>query len=154
MAPTDPVAADGSPLVAVCYIVEDGRLLMVQRRRRQGAPEWAGPSGNLEPGETPEEAAVREVREEVGLQVEVVRRLGDRVHPTSGRHLVYFACKVVSGDATVVDRDEIAAVEWCDLSTVLQDSHDRAGFEADRLTKGVTKDHPDCKVAGRNRSVV
>lgn len=118
--PTVPVAADGRPFVAVCYIVEAGRLLMVQRRRPQGAPEWAGPSGNVEPGETPEEAAVREVREEVGLEVEVVGRLGDRVHPASGRHLLYFACRVVSGGATVVDREEIGAVEWCDLATVME----------------------------------
>jgi 8-oxo-dGTP diphosphatase len=108
------------PLVAVCYIVEGGRLLMVQRRHRRGAPEWAGPSVNVEAGETPEEAAVREVREEVGLEVQVVHRLGDRVHPSSGRHLVYFACRVVSGEAGVVDHEEIGAVEWCDLSTVLR----------------------------------
>lgn len=93
---------------------------MVQRRHPRGAPEWAGPSGNVEAGETPEKAAVREVREEVGLHVEVVRHLGDRVHPSSGRHLVYFACRVVSGEARVVDREEIGAVEWCDLSTVLR----------------------------------
>jgi 8-oxo-dGTP diphosphatase len=113
------VAADGRPLVAVCYIVRDSQLLMVQRKVRRGAPEWGGPSGNVEPGETPEEAAVREVREEVGLAIEVVHRLGDRVHPASGRHLVYFACRILAGEATVIDHDEIAAVEWCDLLTAL-----------------------------------
>jgi 8-oxo-dGTP diphosphatase len=114
------VAEDGHPYVAACYIVQDRRLLMVQRRFRHGAPEWAGPSGNVETGETPEETAVREVREEVGLTVEVTRRLGDRVHPATGRHLIYFSCRIVAGEAAVVDDEEITAVEWCELPTVLE----------------------------------
>ena len=114
------VAADGRPLVAACYIVRDGRLLLVRRRLRDGAPEWTGPSGNVELGETPEVAAVREVKEEVGLTVEVVSRLGERVHPATGRHLIYLVCRVVAGEATVVDHDEVTAVEWCNLATVLE----------------------------------
>ena len=106
--------------MAACYIVQDGRLLMVRRRLRDRAPEWTGPSGNVEPGETSEEAAVREVREEVGLTVEVVRRLGERVHPATDRHLVYLVCRVVAGEATIVDQEEVTAVEWCDLPTVLE----------------------------------
>jgi 8-oxo-dGTP diphosphatase len=114
------LAADGRPLVAACYIVQDGRLLMVRRRLRDGASEWTGPSGNVEPGETPEEAGVREVKEEVGLTVEVVRRLGERVHPATGRHLIYLVCRVVADEATVVDYEEVTTVEWCDLPTVLK----------------------------------
>ena len=114
------LAVDGRPLVATCYIVQDGRLLMVRRRCRDGAPEWTGPSGHVKPGETPEEAAVREVKEKVGLTVEVVRRLGERVHPATGRHLVYLVCRVVGGEATIVAHDEATAVEWCDLPTVLE----------------------------------
>lgn len=117
-APTsqDAVAATG-PSVATCYIVRNHRLLMV-RRVRQDGPEWAGPSGQVEPGETPEEAAVREVREELGLTVAVERRLGERVHPATGRHLIYFVCRIVSGVPALVAEEEISAIEWCDLATV------------------------------------
>src|SRR5215467_3436305 len=48
-------------------------------------------------GETPGEAAVREV----AAEVEVTRRLGDHVHPASGRHLVYLACRIVVGKACI-----------------------------------------------------
>jgi 8-oxo-dGTP diphosphatase len=106
------------PSVAACYIVKDGRLLMVRRIKQDGGLEWAGPSGQVEPGETPEEAVVREVREEVGLNVVVERRLGDRVHPATGRHLVYLACRIVSGTPALVADREISAIEWCDLATV------------------------------------
>jgi len=100
--------------VAACYIVKNGKLLMVRRRRL----EWAGPSGNIEPGETPEQTAVREVLEEVGMTIEVEQRLGERDHPATGRHLIYLACRVVAGDPVLIDHEEIAAIEWADLDTV------------------------------------
>src|SRR5262249_8102874 len=79
-------AAEAGPSVAAWYIVKDRRLLMVRRVKQDGGLEWAGPSGQVELGETPEAAAVREVREELGLNVAVERRLGDRIHPATGRH--------------------------------------------------------------------
>jgi 8-oxo-dGTP diphosphatase len=110
--------ATTSPSVAACYIVKDQRLLMVRRVKRDGGLEWAAVSGQIEAGETPEAAAIREVREEVGLTVAVERRLGERVHPATGRHLIYFACRIVSGVPALVADKEIAAIEWCDLAAV------------------------------------
>jgi 8-oxo-dGTP diphosphatase len=113
----DAVAAT-RPSVASCYIVKNQRLLMVRRIKQEAGLEWAAPSGHVEVGETPEEAAVRDVREEVGLTVAVERLLGDRIHPATGRHLIYFACRIVSGVPALVADDEISAIEWCDLGTV------------------------------------
>jgi 8-oxo-dGTP diphosphatase len=104
--------------VASCYIVEAGRLLMTKRRFPQGTFEWAAVSGQIEPGETPEQAALREAREEVGLEIEVVRRLGERDHPATGRHLIYLAARVVSGTPAVVDHEENSDCDWADLQTV------------------------------------
>jgi 8-oxo-dGTP diphosphatase len=104
--------------VASCYIVEDRRLLMTKRRFPQGSFEWAAVSGQIEAGETPEQAAIREAREEVGLEIEVVRRLGERDHPATGRHLIYMAARVVSGTASVVDHEENDDFDWADLETV------------------------------------
>lgn len=102
--------------VAVCYIVVSGKLLMVQRRDPEWIPEWGAPAGTTRPLETPEQAAVRECREEVGLEVEVMERLGGRLHPASGRNLVYFACQIISGEVTL--SDDLVAMEWCDWPTV------------------------------------
>lgn len=122
------VAEAARPSVAVAIVTDQaGRCLMTRRRFREGTLEWSAPSGECEPGETAEEAAVREVREEIGLDVEAVRRLGDRVHPATGRHLVYVACRVVAGAASLVDHEELAELEWDTLPQVLERLHGLKG---------------------------
>ena len=61
-----------SVLATLCYVRRDGRTLMVHRIKKpddihQG--KWNGLGGKLEPGETPEECAIREIYEESGLVV-------------------------------------------------------------------------------------
>jgi 8-oxo-dGTP diphosphatase len=51
----------------LCFIVKDGRVLLIQKKRGLGAGKINGPGGKLEPGETAHDAAVREVREEIGV---------------------------------------------------------------------------------------
>jgi 8-oxo-dGTP pyrophosphatase MutT (NUDIX family) len=57
---------------------DDGaEIVLAARRTRRGDLAWGLPKGLIEPEETPEEAAVREVREETGLEAVVVASLGD-----------------------------------------------------------------------------
>jgi 8-oxo-dGTP diphosphatase len=100
--------------IAAAIIVEDGQVLMVRRRVKEGQLSWQFPAGQVEAGETGEQAAVRETREEVGLTVAAVKPLGERVHPATGRTMVYVACKVVDGAPYLADEQELAEVEWCD----------------------------------------
>lgn len=67
--------------IAVAVICRDGRVL-VQRRRSEDQFNglWEFPGGKIEPHETPEQAAVRECREEIGRAVRAVRRLDPVVH--------------------------------------------------------------------------
>lgn len=64
-----------SPAVAG-VIVEDGRILLIQRGREPSSGKWSIPGGHLEWGETLEHAVRREVSEETGLQVEVGKLAG------------------------------------------------------------------------------
>ncbi len=100
------------PSVAAAVIVSRGRLLLVRRCRPEGDLVWQLPAGVVESGETGEQAAVRETAEETGLKVEAGAVLGARVHPDTGRHMVYVACEVVAGHAHVADAREIAEVVW------------------------------------------
>jgi 8-oxo-dGTP pyrophosphatase MutT (NUDIX family) len=55
--------------VAGAFIVEDGKVLFL-KHKKYGI--WLQPGGHVEPSETPDEAAVRETREETGLEVELI----------------------------------------------------------------------------------
>lgn len=111
---TSPEAA-GRPTVAAAVIVCDDRVLLVKRRVAERTLSWTFPSGSQEPGESAEQTAVRETREEVGLDVSAQQRIGERVHPTTGRHMVYVSCQVVEGETYLADIDELAEFAWCRL---------------------------------------
>ncbi len=64
------------PLVRVgvaCFIFKDGKFLIGTRRGSHGEDTWSIPGGHLEFGESFEEGAAREVREETGLEVKNIR---------------------------------------------------------------------------------
>ena len=109
-----PAADDEKPAVRVeCAgaVVRDeaGRLLLVRRGREPGAGLWSLPGGRIEPGETPAEAATREVFEETGLQVSVGRLLASI---EIGDFVVHdFAATVVGG--TLQAGDDAGDARWC-----------------------------------------
>ncbi|MGW6817732.1 NUDIX hydrolase [Streptomyces sp. NPDC055005] len=108
---------DGHRLrVAAAVVVHEGRVLLVRRRVAEGNLAWQFPAGKVEPGETGEGAAVRETKEETGLDVTVVGMLGERVHPATGRLMSYAACDVVGGSACAAAPTEIAEVAWVALA--------------------------------------
>ncbi|WP_405994078.1 NUDIX hydrolase [Streptomyces sp. NBC_00986] len=102
--------------VALAVVVDAGRVLLIRRAVAEGALLWALPGGKAEPEETVEDAAVREAVEEAGVVVEAVRVLGDRLHPDTGRHLVYVVCRLVSGAPEAVSVREVAEVTWASRS--------------------------------------
>lgn len=71
--------ADFAPrdTATLLFVRRGGELLLIRKKRGLGAGKINAPGGRLEPGETPAEAAVREVREEVGVEPFGVRHRGE-----------------------------------------------------------------------------
>ena len=101
-------------------IVHDsnGRLLLVRRANPPGEGMWSIPGGRVEAGETDEAAVTREVAEETGLSVTVVRLVGSVERPApNGVFLIFdYECQVTSG--VLRAGDDASDVAWTDSATL------------------------------------
>jgi ADP-ribose pyrophosphatase YjhB (NUDIX family) len=87
-------------LVGILGVVVDGdgRVLLLKHTYRPFAP-WGLPSGHLKSGESPAEAIAREVREETGLEIDVVEILDVRTGRRPQRLDIWLRCRALNGVA-------------------------------------------------------
>lgn len=114
------------PIVGVgAVIVIEGKVVLVRRRFEPLAGRWSLPGGAVELGETLEGTVVREMREEVGLDVEVgpVIEVFDRIMLDDDRRVRYhyvlvdYLCWPLGGDLVAgSDVDSVALVDPRDLT--------------------------------------
>src|SRR5712671_5047004 len=100
-----------------------GRIALVRQRDRKGRWRWTLPKGRVNPGETVEAAAVREVYEESGLRARIVRPIG--LH--DGRlHFTYFFEMEIERDDGVHDREtkEVRLVSFVETARMLRSRRD------------------------------
>ncbi len=91
------VRGEGPLVVQQAVILDEGRVLLSVRADLRG---WELPGGNAEPGETEEDCLRREVREETGLEVALVRHVGDYERTGLLPHVArVYLCRVVGGEA-------------------------------------------------------
>lgn len=114
-------------VVVAGAVIDGGRLLAA---RRTAPPEFAGrwelPGGKVEPGESSQDALVRELREELGIEVEVHERLPGEWHLKTDLVLHAWNARLLKGEAVPLqDHDEL---RWL--------TPDRA-FEVDWLEQDV-----------------
>jgi len=97
--------------VACAIIQREGKVLATQRGANGNLPlKWEFPGGKIDPGETPEDCLHRELAEEMGVSVDIVRALSPGTHsyPSFTVTLYPFVCSVRSGQ--IVLREHAAAV--------------------------------------------
>ncbi|MBK9142527.1 MAG: NUDIX hydrolase [Candidatus Melainabacteria bacterium] len=104
--------------VSVVVVSREGILLV--KHKKAGRLYWVLPGGRLEYGETFEECAVREVREETGLEVEVERflYLSEAIAPDRSRHIVnvFLKARITGGVIQVGDEPVLAGVDFVALA--------------------------------------
>jgi len=104
------------PVRVVCAILEDGcgRVLLAQRpAHKHLGLKWEFPGGKVEPGEEPAAALVRELREELGCDVAIARRLPTFVHryPEIAIEMRPFVVRLAPG-SPAPQAHEHAALRW------------------------------------------
>ena len=105
-------------VATLLFVVRDGSVLLIRKKRGLGAGKVNGPGGRLEPGETPLACAVREVQEELGVTpLDPVHRGELRFHFVDGYtlHAHVFLAPDCEGEARETDE---AVPLWTDLDAI------------------------------------
>lgn len=106
--------------VTCAIIVDDiGRILATQRSGTMSLPlKWEFPGGKIEPNESAEECLVREIKEELGIKIDVGKALQSNNHtyPTIIVNLIPFICKHVTG---VIHLAEHTEYKWLNTNELL-----------------------------------
>ncbi len=123
--------------IAGVIIRQNGRYLMVQEKLEKCYGVWNWPAGWVDAGETPEEAAIREAKEETGLDVVLGRKLGEWHDEADGRTRVLYLAESFSGELAI-QNSEILGAAWLDKEQMrgLRSSMRVADWTVDVVTEG------------------
>ena len=108
--------------VVAALIFHGGKLFATQRGYGDWRDYWEFPGGKIGPGETPEEALVREIREELDTGITVISHICDVEYDYPEFHLSMqcFRCEITSGEPKLLEheaarwlgREELGTVNW------------------------------------------
>lgn len=118
--------------VAAAIIIKNNRLFATQRGYGDFKDYWEFPGGKIEAGETPGEALIREIREELNAEISVgkmIRKI-DYDYPAFHLTMYCFICELISTEITLVEHEaarwlsmeELDEVEWLPADIEVIDS--------------------------------
>jgi len=119
--------------VSAALIFHAGRLLITQRHAHSHLGGcWEFPGGKREAGETFQECLVREIREELGIEISVGELFQEisHVYPEKAVHLKFFRCQILSGEPQLLD---CAALKWIQPAEL--EAHEFPAADAQLIAK-------------------
>lgn len=106
-------------------VVKEGKVLLGQRKNSHGAGDWCFPGGHLEFGESWEQCARRETKEETGIEIKNVRfwTATNDIYEKENKHYVtiFMLADYDSGQARVMEPDKSEAWEWFEWDALPKD---------------------------------
>lgn len=103
---------DDPKVAAAVFIEHQARVLLVRRAMNPERGKWALPAGYIDHGEDPREAAIREAREETGLEVAITHLIDVQGGPASmgASIVIIFGARIINGHAA--PHDDADAILW------------------------------------------
>ena len=107
--------------LAGCVILDENQSMYLLHRNKKGLTQWELPGGKIEPNESVEEAARRELREELGVSVGLVRHLGTtRFEEKNIEHVyTWFLAEIQEGELSICEPqtfDDLKSFSLSELS--------------------------------------
>ena len=102
----------------LCFVIRDGQILLIRKKRGLGAGKINGPGGRLEAGETAEQAAIRETQEEIGVTPTGLVFVGELFFQFLDGYKLHVAVFTASGCQGELRETDEAAPMWTDLHSI------------------------------------
>jgi 8-oxo-dGTP diphosphatase len=116
-------------LATLVFVIRDGKILLIRKKRGLGKGKVNGPGGKLDPGENAVECAARECEEELGIKVTNLECLGEhKFQFTDGYSIHCWVFRTSDMEGVAVETDEAAPL-WTDLEDIPYDEM----WEDDRI---------------------
>lgn len=98
--------------VVIGIVVKDAKVLLIEKKNPRGSPIWRFPGGKVEDRESIEEALVREVKEETGINCLPLAEIATRSWQSKSIKLRFFLCEYISGVSKVNEPEIFNNVKW------------------------------------------
>jgi 8-oxo-dGTP diphosphatase len=102
----------------LCFIMRDGRILLIRKKRGLGAGKMNGPGGRLEKGETALVAAIRETQEEIGVTPTGLVEVGELFFQFLDGYKLHVAVFAASGCEGELRESDEATPIWTDIEKI------------------------------------
>jgi 8-oxo-dGTP diphosphatase len=103
------------------FLIRDGQILLIRKKRGLGAGKINGPGGKIDPGETPAQCAVRETQEELGITVLDPEEIGVlHFNFVDGLAILCHVFRATEHEGTAIETDEAIPL-WTNLDAIPMD---------------------------------